>query len=264
MSCSQNFDLIYVRKIDFHGCVWMAGLVRYEIRIDAFEGPLDLLLHLLKETKMDIYDIRVSEVTEQYLNYIKAMEDMHLEVASEYLVMAANLMYIKSKKLLPQEEVEFEDEYVEDSEDELINRLIEYNRYKEITSEFRQLEEARGQFYTKPAIDFSDYIDDSVSLDTNYDVQELISAFEKLFRRQKLAQPIATKIVAEVVTVEERVTFLKGIFEFKKRVLFSELFDGLGREHVVVTFLAMLEMVKGGRLSVLQSDNGDDIEISSR
>lgn len=119
---------------------------RYETKIDAFQGPLDLLLHLIKETKVDIHEIKIAEITEQYLAYIKAMENLHLEIASEYLVMAANLMLIKSKKLLPKEELDIEDDYEEDPEAELRRRLLEYQLYKDSLDEFRRLEEERGQF----------------------------------------------------------------------------------------------------------------------
>jgi len=239
----------------------MSGIIRYETKIDAFEGPLDLLLHLIKEAKVDIHEIKISEITEQYLLYVKAMENLHLEIASEYLVMAANLILIKSKKLLPREDVDIDDEYEEDPEAELLRRLIEYQMYKESLSEFRKLEAARGQFYTKPAIDFSEYIDDRIELDISYDTSELILAFEKLLRRQKLETPIPTTIVAEKVTVNERIIAIKNALTFRKRVKFSELFEYYDKEYVVVTFLAMLEMAKSGEIILLQSDLEEEIEV---
>ena len=239
----------------------MNDIIRYETKIDTFEGPLDLLLHLVKEAKVDIHEIRISEITEQYLLYIKSMENMHLEVASEYLVMAANLMVIKSKKMLPKEDVDIEDEYEEDPEIELMRRLLEYQMYKESLDEFRKLEEARGQFYTKPAIDFSEYVNDRIELGVNYDTSELILAFEKLLRRQKLEIPIPTTIVAEKVTVSDRVEAIKYTLAFKKRVKFGELFENYDKEYVVVTFLAMLEMAKSGYIILIQSDCEEEIEV---
>ena len=234
---------------------------RYEIKIDAFEGPLDLLLHLIKETKVDIHEVKISEITAQYLAYIKAMEHLHLEVASEYLVMAANLMVIKSKRLLPKEVVEIEEVYEEDPEAELRRRLIEYQIYKESLDAFRQLESARGQYYTKPPIDFSEYIDDRIELQVNYDAQELILAFEKLLRRQQLETPIPTTIIAEKVTVSERIEDIKALLTFRKRVKFTALFERFDKEYIVVTFLAMLEMAKSGDLVMIQSGFDDDIEV---
>lgn len=239
----------------------MSTIIRYETKIDAFEGPLDLLLHLIKEAKVDIHEIKISEITEQYLLYIQAMEHLHLEIASEYLVMAANLMLIKSKKLLPKEEIELEDAYEEDPEAELLRRLIEYQMYKASLDEFRKLEEARGQFYTKPAIDFSEYLEGRMELDVNYDTSELILAFEKLLRRQKLETPIPTTIVAEKVTVSDRIHSIKNTLTFRKRVKFSELFERHDKEYVVVTFLAMLEMAKSGEIILLQGDPEEEIEV---
>lgn len=239
----------------------MSNIIRYETKIDAFEGPLDLLLHLIKEAKVDIHEVKISEITEQYLLYIQAMENLHLEIASEYLVMAANLMLIKSKKLLPKEEIDIEDGYEEDPEAELMRRLIEYQMYKESLDDFRKLEEARGQFYTKPAIDFSEYFDGRVELGVSYDTSELILAFEKLLRRQKLETPIPTTIVAEKVTVSERIAAIKNTLTFRKRVKFSELFERYDKEYVVVTFLAMLEMAKSGEIMLLQDDSEEEIEV---
>jgi segregation and condensation protein A len=239
----------------------MTQMTRYETKLDAFEGPLDLLLHLIRETKVDIHEIKISEITEQYLTYIKAMEDLHLDIASEYLVMAANLMLIKSKKLLPKEEVEIEDDYEEDPEAELMRRLLEYQMYKDSIGEFRKLEEARGQFYTKPAIDFSEYIEDRLTLGVSYDTSALILAFEKLLRRQQLEAPIPTTIMAEKVTVTDRIEAIKDALSFKKRIRFSDLFERFDKEYIVVTFLAMLEMAKAGEITLLQRKSEDDIEV---
>ena len=239
----------------------MTGSLRYETKIDVFQGPLDLLLHLIKEAKVNIHEVRISEVTEQYLQYIRAMEEMHLEIASEYLVMAANLMLIKSKKLLPKEDVDIEDEYEEDSEAALMRRLMEYQMYKESLSEFRRLEEVRGQFYTKPAIDFSEYLDECFKLGINDDLSELILAFEKLLRRQKLETPIPTTIFAQKVTVGDRIAAIKNTLTFRKCVEFGELFEHYDKEYVVVTFLAMLEMAKSGDITLLQTSSEAEIKL---
>ena len=236
----------------------LAEVVRYETRIADFEGPLDLLLHLLKASKVDIYDIKISEITRQYLMYIQAMEDMQLEVASEYLVMAAELVRIKSKKLIPLEEVEIESDFEEESEEEtLIRRLVEYQKYKEVTEDLRELEEARGLFYTKPAIDFSEYADETVRLDAGTSVSDLILAFEKVMRRQQLSAPRPTRIMGRKITVEERVQSLSEQLRYKKRVSFEYLFERFDREYVVVTFLAVLELAKAGVISIVHDDEQD-------
>lgn len=237
-------------------------MTRYETKIDAFEGPLDLLLHLIRETKVDIHEVKISEITEQYLSYVKAMENLHLDIASEYLVMAANLMLIKSKKLLPKEAVEIEDDdYQEDPEAALMRRLLEYQMYKNSLAAFRKLEEARGQFYTKPAIDFSEYVENHIRLDVTYDPAQLILAFEKLLRRGSLEKPLPTTIMAEKVTVADRIEAIKAALHFKKCIRFSDLFKRFDKAYVVVTFLAMLEMAKIGEIGLLQQ--GDDIEVFS-
>ena len=239
----------------------MEAIIRYETKIAGFEGPLDLLLHLIKEAKLDIHEVKISEITQQYLQYIKAMENLHLEVASEYLVMAANLMLIKSKKLLPKEVVEIDDEYEEDPEVALIKRLAEYQLYKNSIDEFRKLEAARGQFYTKPAIDFSEYLDQEVKLKLDYDASELILAFEKLLRRQKLEAPMPTTILAEKITISDQVLAIKQLLTLKKRLKFSELFQRYDRNYIVVTFLALLELAKAGKVILVQTSLTAEIEI---
>jgi len=237
---------------------------RYETKISAFEGPLDLLLHLVKETKVDIHEVSISEITRQYLDYIKAMTNLHLEIASEYLVMAANLMLIKSKRLLPKEDDNIDDDYEEDTEAELRRRLIEYQMYKDSLAEFRKLEEIRGLYYTKPAIDFSPYVDEYITLDVKYDTSELILAFEKLLRRQKLDIPMPTTIVPEKVTVNERIVAIENALLFNKRIYFKTLFDRFDKEYIVVTFLALLEMTKVGEIFLKQEENNDDILIIAK
>lgn len=235
----------------------------YKVKIDAFEGPLDLLLHLLKESKVVIYDIKISEITQQYLAYIHAMEELQLEIASEYLVMAATLIEIKSKSLLPRQVVEVEAEYEEDSREELIRRLVEYRQYKEVAKELRELEEERGQFFTKPPIDFSTYLDSQPKLPENLQVEQLILAFEKLMRRRKMAHPLKTRIMSQGISVETRMASLSLDLKYKKRVSFHELFDDFDKEYVVITFLALLELVKGRRVVLNQPSYYDDIYISS-
>ena len=208
----------------------------YEVRIDAFEGPLDLLLHLLKEAKVSIYDIKISEITHQYLDYIHAMEELKLEIASEY---------------------------EEDTREALIQRLVEYQQYKEVTKELRELEEERGQFFTKPPIDFSDYIDHVEKLPQNLQVEQLISAFEKLLRRHKLTKPLKTRIVPQNISVEERMKSLSQQLKYKKRVAFASLFERFDKEYIVVTFLALLELVKSNQISISQQSYYEDIYISS-
>ena len=121
----------------------------YKFTIDKFQGPLDLLLHLIKDADIDIFDINIAEITDQYLKYIENMETLNLNIDSEYLVMAAELIEMKSRELLPNEENDDSDDYEEDPKEQLINRLIEYQKYKQVASEFKNLEEDRKLMYSK-------------------------------------------------------------------------------------------------------------------
>lgn len=238
-------------------------IAKYEVSIDAFEGPLDLLLHLMKQAKISIYEVKISEITQQYLDYIQAMEQLELEIASEYLVMAATLIEIKSKSLLPKQKVEIESDYEEDTEESLIQRLIEYKRYKEATYWFKALEEEQNQVYNKPAIDFSEYMEDEHRLPPTGHVQQLLRAFEKMMRRQQMEKPLNTKIVSTPLSVESRMEELSRTLKYKKRVPFPTLFTTFDREYIIITFLALLELVKSGDIKLVQSSYYEDCLIYS-
>ena len=138
-----------------------------DLKINEFEGPLDLLLHLIKENKMDIFDIKIEEITEQYLSYIKKQESMNLEVDSEYLVLASELIEIKSKLLLPHEK-EVIDEEESDPREELMNRLLEYQAYKEITKTLKEKELIRQEIYTKAPSSLKEYVDSDTDIKIDY------------------------------------------------------------------------------------------------
>ena len=131
--------------------------MQYNFVINDFEGPLDLLLHLIKTSKMDIYDLSIEEITKQYLDFIKSMKELNLDIASEYLVMASELIEIKSKLLLPNNKDLDEDEYEEDPREALINRLLEYKKYKDMIDTFKELESSRKDIFTKEPINLSNY-----------------------------------------------------------------------------------------------------------
>lgn len=233
----------------------------YKVTIDNFDGPLDLLLHLIKKSDIDIYDISIEEITKQYLGYITKMQEMDLDIASEYLIMASELMEIKSSMLLPSTQVE-EDTYEEDPREQLIKRLIEYKKYKEITSEFRTLEEERKKEYTKNSSDLSEFkVEEEVDLgDINID--DLINAFNKLLERKELEKPLNTKITKREYSVKKRSQEIKSILKQKKNVDFEELFEEVNREYIVVTFLSILDLAKKQDLLIKQDDNFSKIYLS--
>ncbi|MEK4147472.1 MULTISPECIES: segregation/condensation protein A [Robertmurraya] len=243
----------------------------YNVKIDAFEGPLDLLLHLINRLEIDIYDIPVSEITEQYLFYIHTMKELQLDVASEYLVMAATLLAIKSKMLLPKHEEsledEFEFEYEEDPRDELVERLIEYRKYKEAASDLKSLELERGLMFTKPPSDLADFSTEVSPDRRDLDVSlyDMLGALQKLLRRKKLQRPLPTKISRQEIPIEQRMDeILKDLQINKGRRSFFDLFPRREKDHIVITFLAILELMKRSEIIVEQEGNFSEIFVMGK
>lgn len=236
----------------------------YKIMINEFEGPMDLLLHLIKKSDIDICDISVEEITKQYLDYIKEMEKLDLDIASEYLIMAAELIEIKSSILLPKQTID-EDEYEEDPREKLIKRLIEYKQYKEMMPEFKQMEIDRKQMYSKDPSDLSNFktIDENIDLG-DIGLNDLMEAFNKFLERKKLEQPLNTKITKKEYSVGERSSEIKNILKTKKKVEFEELFEEVNKDYIVVTFLSILVMAKKQELKITQDNNFSKIILSLR
>ncbi len=233
------------------------------ISIDNFEGPLDLLLHLVKEANIDILDIKVEEITDKYLEYIKREEELNINIAASYLVMASELMYLKSKSLLPV--VKKDDEEVEDEEitrENLINRLIEYKRYKEMTPVFKELEEERKKIYIKAPEKVSNYVDNTLVGEASVD--DLIEAFKRFLERKEEEKPLETTIARKEYSVKERKNNIRNILKVKKKAYLEELFEEYNRPVVVVTFLSILEMVKEKSVVISQDRNFDKILIELR
>lgn len=229
--------------------------------IGDFEGPLDLLLHLIKKSKMEIFDVEISEITNQYLNYIEKMTEMNLDIASEYLVMASELVEIKSRKLLPTLFKEDEEVVEEDPEEELKRRLEEYKKYKESTEVFRDLEKNRSSYYTKAPEILKNYSDETLENDGSVGVMDLLDAFQKLLERQNFNKPLNTKIARKELSVKERVAKIRDILKEKKKINFVELFDDFSKPYVVVTFLSVLEMAKNREITLRQDNNFSDIYL---
>ena len=167
--------------------------MHYEVNIDEFSGPLDLLLHLIKKDNIDIYDISLEKITNEYLEYIKKMEEMNLDIASEYLVMASELIEYKSRSLLRQKD---EEEIEQDPKEELIKRLVDYKKYKEVTETFRNLENLRSDIYTKTPSNISEY-DESLKNDGLVSVDDLMEAFKKFLSRKEYEKPLNTKVTTK-------------------------------------------------------------------
>ena len=227
--------------------------------INDFEGPLDLLLHLIKEKKMDLLNLKLEIIIDEYLKFIDEMEKMNLDIASSYLVMASELLEMKSRLLLPRMEEENEEEE-EDPKEVLINRLIEYQKYKDLTSDFKELESERKLIYTRLPENLKEYSDnDKVINNSDVTLDDLLKAFQAFLERKKLEQPLHTKVTRREMSVEERTVSIRNILKKKKKVNFLELFDVLNKEYVVVTFLAILEMAKQNELKISQDSEYGDI-----
>ena len=237
----------------------------YSIKINEFEGPLDLLLHLIKQSNIDIVDIEINEITKQYLDYINKMEELNINVAASYLVMAAELMEIKSKSLLPidEKETDNEDEEVV-SKENLINKLIEYQKYKDMVNTFKDMESDRQKIYVKSPEKISNYVDNIIKNDNDTSVDDLVAAFKKFLERIDKEKPITTKITNKEYSVKERKRGIRNILKERKKVLFTELFEEKNVSYIVVTFLSILEMTKEKEITIKQDNNFNDITIAWR
>ena len=229
----------------------------YLVTIDNFSGPLDLLLHLIKQSNIDIYDIKIEEITKQYLDYIETMSNMNLDVASSYLVMASELIEMKSSYLLPKKEKEV-DEYEEDPKERLIKRLVEYRNYKEAIEKFHELEVDRQNYYTKPSSELSDF-EKSNKLPTDVDLSDLLDAFSKFLSRKEIEKPLNTKITNKEYSIQERSSEIKNLIKKSKKVSFNDLFTVRTRSYIVITFLSILSLAKNNEINIKQDNNFDEI-----
>jgi segregation and condensation protein A len=237
----------------------------YSIKIDKFEGPLDLLLHLIKESNIDIYDISIDDITKQYLDYINKMEELNINVASSYLVMAAELMELKSKSLLPtrEEENNEEDEYEENTRENLIQRLLDYQKYKEISQTFKELELNRKQIYIKEPENISKYLEGNLP-PSNLTAIDLLEAMQRFLDRKEKEKPLNTKITSKEYSVKERKRTIRETLQEKDKVEFTELFNIHTKSYIIVTFLAILEMSKEKEIILNQERNFSNIYIELR
>ena len=235
----------------------------YNVDIPLFEGPLDLLLHLIKQSNIDIYDIKIDDITKQYLDYINKMEKMNLNIASEYLVMAAELIEIKSNSLLPKKEA-IDDNYEEDLKENLINRLVEYEAYKKITNTFKELEEYRGNVYTKERDSLVHYIDNDKKYDYGFNLEELVNALNNFLKDKELNKPLDTKITNKEYSIHKRTEEIKNVLRKRKKIKFSDLFDKITKDYIVVTFISILNMTRKQEIIIEQENNFKDIIIKEK
>ena len=230
--------------------------------INDFEGPLDLLLHLVKQSKMNIYDINLFDLIKEYLDFINKMQDLNIDVASEYLSMASELVHLKSKMLInKKDEEESDDEFNIKSEEDLRNKLLEYENIKNITGEFKNLELKRNEIYTRLPENLKEYYEPSDVPKGLYDADILYKAFLEVEKKLKLLKPLDTTITKKEISVLERTKEIKDILRLRGKVDFYSLFSINTREYIVITFLTILTMSKNKELKIIQEDNFSPIVV---
>lgn len=224
----------------------------FEVTTHSFEGPLDLMLHLIKENKLDLFDLDMDILTSQYLTYLNAMEAYHLEIASEYLSELAGLIEYKSKKLLPREKVLIEEEFEEDQRDKLVKRLLEYQRFKEVCQTFEDYYNQRQMSYTKP---LSEETNQWITLVKEEELQgnpyDLVKAMNKIIRRSFLQRPQQTRMTIKELSLDERVVQIQDRLRFwSGKMNFETLCEDCTDLHmVIVTFLSVLDLIKHGEIN---------------
>lgn len=231
--------------------------------INDFEGPLDLLLHLVKQSKMNIYDINLFDLIKEYLDFINKMQDLNIDVASEYLSMASELVHLKSKMLINKkdDEEEADDEFNIKSEEDLRNKLLEYENIKNITSQFKNLESKRNEIYTRLPENLKEYYEKEEIPKGLYDADILYKSFLEVEKKLKLLKPLDTTITKKEISVLERTKEIKDILRLRGKVDFYSLFSINTREYIVITFLTILTMSKNKELKIIQEDNFSPIIV---
>ena len=232
-----------------------------DLKLEVFEGPLDLLLHLIKENKMDIFDIEIESITRQYLDYIHKMKENNLDIASSYLVMASELTLIKARMLLPRPKVDDEETEEEDPRVELVARLLEYQAYKEITKTLKENESKRQEIHTKLPENINNYIEENTVITGEGSIDLLVDAFKKFLVRKSEEKPLSTKVTMKEITVSSRKLEIKSILKKEKKVSFFKLFPVSTKEYIVATFLAILDMARNKELLIKQEELFSDIIV---
>lgn len=237
--------------------------MEYQVTVDQFTGPLDLLLHLIKEHDMDLLDLDVAAVCDQYLAYIQTMDPSLLEAVSEYLVMAAWLIEMKSKLLLPKPEIDEEDDY-EAERKRMIERLIEKNRINGILEAFEASYDKRQTMHSKIPSALEEYLPSGEeTIPEGMEVYDLIKAMQRVMQRRALLQPLESKIARVEISIDERTEQIRSYFlrHKDKTVDFEDLFDEGDRYFAIVTFLSILVLVKNSELLIIQSGNFEKIYL---
>jgi segregation and condensation protein A len=233
----------------------------YKIKLEIFEGPLDLLLYLVKKDHLNIYDIPIAKVTEQYIQYLNLMQLLDLNIAGEFMVMAATLMQIKSKMLLPAEQSEGLIDNQDDPRQELVQRLLEYEKFKEIAQSLRQRETNQQEVFKRPKDKIEKEITDTKAVYFEASIFDLIAAFTKALK--DVPREVFYEVIKDEFTIEEKIHEILHLLLVKSSVKLSELFGkAKNKMELIVIFLATLELVRMKEIICRQKELFQDIEIS--
>ncbi len=231
----------------------------YKVKLDVFEGPLDLLLYLIKKDEVEIYDIPIAKITDQYLEYLELMQLLDLNIAGEFLVMAATLMHIKSRMLLPPDQLEPEQDE-EDPRAELVMRLLEYKKFKEAASELSQMEATQKHFFAR--VGLSKEEESKFKGDEFFEASlfDLITAFTKVLK--EIPRDIFLEVIKDEFTVSEKIHDILHMLVDKAKIFFTDLFKvAKNKIEVITIFLALLELIRLKEIVIRQSAAFEDIEI---
>lgn len=238
----------------------------YQFSINDFEGPLDLLLHLVKTSKMNIYDIDIKLIIDEYLKFIESEKNKNIDIASSYLVMASELIHLKSKMLVNDQEIEetSEEEFSITSEEDLKRKILEYEKYKKISENLIELENKRNNFYTKSPMNLEEFIDKENINFGDISLNDLVEALKKFKEREKTNKPLHTKITRKEYSIERRINDIRKILQVRDKVEFLELFNEPTKDFIIVTFLSVLTMSKNDEITLTQENNFAPILIERR
>ncbi len=237
----------------------------YKVKLDIFEGPFDLLVYLIEREGVDIYEVNISEITDQYIGYVSAIEEVDPETAAEFMVLAATLLQIKSRMLLPLPGGTDVGEEQEDPRQELAERLQEYRRFREAARQLRLREEEASRIFSKPAEDLSEYLDNPVE-SLNVSIDAFIRSFRQFLEKRRRIEDVKKRyqrVARERMTMEAKSEFVISRLQKSGKAMFSELVSDFGDIYdVVLTFVTLLEMMAQGALTVHQEHQFGDIEIT--
>lgn len=228
--------------------------MEYIYNLNEFEGPMSLLLELIKKEKMDIFSVNLENIIDTYLNVIKIVQELDIDIASDYLVMASDLLLIKSKKLLPRQEKETEEEL---TEEKLREKLINYEMYVEFAKKLKDFKQYRDSFYSKNSTDINYKKDEILTNDGSYTIEKLKDIFQKMLETEEKLEK--KEITYNKVTVKERIKYIKEELLKRKSINFYEFFLPFQKDIIVASFLAILELASDSFLTIKQEDNFSNI-----